>query len=173
MENENNGTATELHRNTVNDVLEAQKPSPAALAADLTAPVTKRSAPKSLSITETVMVALLVSAISLICYDHFFAPKFIVADLEGLSMNLSRAVAEKYITQEQGLARIDQAKAAVEEAGNRNPVLLASIILGDKTRYKSIELPFVALPAELKIPETSGAATTRGTALAGAGAKRP
>lgn len=173
MENQNNDTATELHENTVNDVLEAQKPAQAAPSEALTAPATKRSAPKSLSITETVMVALLVSAISLICYDRYFAPKFIVADLEGLSMNLSRAVAEKYITQEQGLARIDLAKAAVEEAGKRNPVLLASVILGDKTRYKSVELPFVSLPAELKIPETLGAAATPSSVQAGTGAKRP
>ena len=170
MENTNGVTSSELHENSLPEAsvapLAVQAPASEAPAVA----ATKKPAPRGMSMTETAMVAILVSALSIFCYDHFYAPKFVVADLEGLSMNLSRAVAEKYITQEQGLARIDQAKAAVEAAGKRTPVLLGSVILGDKSKYKSIELPFVPLPAELKIPETPGA--TPAAVQVGVGAKK-
>jgi hypothetical protein len=131
---------------------EAGHVAEAVVASPAPAAPAKKAETKALSVFETAMVVILVSVISIACYDHFFAQKLVVADLEALSANLTRAVSEKYITQEQGLERIGQAKAIVNKSGKKNIVILASVVLGDTSKYTYLELPFVSLPEEPKVP---------------------
>lgn len=116
---------------------------------------------KGASIFETVMISLLMSAIAVFCYDHFFAQKIVVGDLNALSENLGEAVQLKVITIDEALARLDKAKEQVDKTRKNDVVLLSSVFLGKKDKYTFIDLPFVDLPTKPKTGATADA--TAGT----------
>jgi hypothetical protein len=128
----------------MNDIKE---PSPAE-ATDKLTPETpaKRKTKITVSLSEAVMLSVIVALLTIFCYDRFLAQKVMVADLDGLSKNLGVAVEQKVITIDQALTKLDEAKTLVDKAAKRNVVILSSVVLGNRDKYTFIDLPYVEVP---------------------------
>jgi len=95
---------------------------------------------KDIGILTVVLVSFMMSALSVFCYDYFFSPRIVVADLEGYMMSMKKAAETGQIGVEQIGAGLDQVKKTLDQLPKKDVILLSSVVLRPQG-LKIVQMP--------------------------------